>query len=480
MKKKQHFRKRRLHTPKQPHPAVQYLSQRVTFWIAVLSVLAFVTGNMMGQHGWRVFWKSVLGEQDDSLIVYTGTVPPVARVPDYLHWRATDGLTPLAFTDVPARLLVSLPRYDGVHQKSSNDRSMYSIGYMGSYVTGGEGDGSHPGVDIRMPVGTPLQSIMNGVVSRVGEDVGGFGHYIVIRHPNVPDPDRPTKTIVLYSVYAHLSETGVREGEVVSKGQQIGKSGQSGLASGPHLHFQIDRDTFKDGTKVPYHPYWPFTTADARAAHLTFDQAVDSTLFQQRGYGSTVNPMLYVQAQYAPNLVAQSATDEKNLTPAERRDQRIAQRRSAYQAEQKLAAVKTSLVARAEESQSASSAAASSVSSIPQETAPAPVSSVPSITHAAVAGIDIEVPRSFTGRKWETVTVILRDAQGDVAASAALDHDLTLRTAFGRAEFRPPVLSSLDFRNGKATVQVLPLGHQTLVLEIKPDNVLSDPMRYKE
>ncbi|MDD5740297.1 MAG: hypothetical protein PHO20_06040, partial [Candidatus Peribacteraceae bacterium] len=59
-----------LHRAAEPH-AFHYLAQRTSFWVAILSLLAFVTGNMIGQHGWQVFWKSVMGRDDDSLIVYT-------------------------------------------------------------------------------------------------------------------------------------------------------------------------------------------------------------------------------------------------------------------------------------------------------------------------------------------------------------------------------------------------------------------------
>ena len=43
----------------------------------------------------------------------------------------------------------------------------------------------------------------------------------------------------LYSVYYHLSELGVNEGDMVKQGQLIGKSGATGLATGPHLHWEM-------------------------------------------------------------------------------------------------------------------------------------------------------------------------------------------------------------------------------------------------
>ena len=74
------FRVKTLQKRKEPH-ALHFLTEKMSFWVAVFSLFAFVTGNMVGQHGWRVFWKSVLGEFDDSLIVYEGTVPPIVPSP---------------------------------------------------------------------------------------------------------------------------------------------------------------------------------------------------------------------------------------------------------------------------------------------------------------------------------------------------------------------------------------------------------------
>src|SRR3989338_3953731 len=100
-----------LYRRREPH-AFQFLSQRVTFWVAALSVIAFVTGNMMGQHGWHVFWKSVLGGYDDSLIVYTGTVSPVEYVPDYTKWSLYGGnAEEHTYRQVPKDVLIPLPSY---------------------------------------------------------------------------------------------------------------------------------------------------------------------------------------------------------------------------------------------------------------------------------------------------------------------------------------------------------------------------------
>jgi murein DD-endopeptidase MepM/ murein hydrolase activator NlpD len=87
----------------------------------------------------------------------------------------------------------------------------------------------HHGVDVAVPVGTPVTAMKNGEVTFAGE-MSGYGLVVFIRHgPN------------LRTVYGHLSAIVVRKGDRVKGGQEIGKSGQSGNAAGPHLHFEIQR-----------------------------------------------------------------------------------------------------------------------------------------------------------------------------------------------------------------------------------------------
>ena len=88
----------------------------------------------------------------------------------------------------------------------------------------------HKGVDIAVPVGTPVKATAGGKVTRSGwqdKDHGvGYGQRIEIDHGNGNK-----------SVYGHLSERGVKVGTPVSRGQVIGKSGNTGKSSGPHLHY---------------------------------------------------------------------------------------------------------------------------------------------------------------------------------------------------------------------------------------------------
>lgn len=89
---------------------------------------------------------------------------------------------------------------------------------------------THLGMDFADDVGTPIFAAENGeVIASMGSaQSGGFGEYIVIKHPDGN-----------YTGYAHLSERMKVQGANVSKGQQIGKMGSTGNSTGSHLHFSV-------------------------------------------------------------------------------------------------------------------------------------------------------------------------------------------------------------------------------------------------
>jgi murein DD-endopeptidase MepM/ murein hydrolase activator NlpD len=87
----------------------------------------------------------------------------------------------------------------------------------------------HNGQDFKVPYGTEVYATGNGEVVESGYSSGGFGNYIVIDHD-----------YGLQTLYGHLSEIKVSKGTKVKRGELIGKSGDSGLSSGPHLHYQVE------------------------------------------------------------------------------------------------------------------------------------------------------------------------------------------------------------------------------------------------
>lgn len=482
--KKQGFRRKSLHKRKErPGQAASYLKQKTSFFMAALSLTAFVAGNMAGEHGWYAFYKAVLGNADDALITYTGTVTPIELVPDYSRWSTYGGNgEEHTFRQVPKDMLIPLPKYDqAAAEKGLDMTGAYSVGNMGSYDTGAENGGSHPGVDIRVPVGTPIRSIANGIVEQVREDAGGYGLLIVIRHPHMPDPDRPTRETVLHSVYAHLSSQLVREGDIVEKGQQIGLSGQTGFVTGPHLHFQVDRDD------APWHPYWPFTGSEARSANLTTTQAINSGFHQDRLKEYTVHPMLLVQANRpATRQRDDGSSDVAASKPASARRTRSdiervrEERKSARIARLQREPVHAAAVAAAPAQPLPStvvdpSAIAPGTVAIASPDAPTPAS-----TGNPVASFDVQYPRQFSGREWLTVRITLLDESGKKTSEDQLKKDIYLRTAIGEAEFKPAVLRREDFADGVATVEMLPRGRRTVVLLLQPYAFQGQAMEFVE
>ena len=88
----------------------------------------------------------------------------------------------------------------------------------------------HNGVDYGAPTGTPVRTIGDGVVEFAGWQ-NGYGNVIHIKHGNE-----------FATVYAHLSRIDVAKGGKVEQGDTIGAVGQTGWATGPHLHFEVKVD----------------------------------------------------------------------------------------------------------------------------------------------------------------------------------------------------------------------------------------------
>ncbi|WP_020614348.1 M23 family metallopeptidase [Sediminispirochaeta bajacaliforniensis] len=86
----------------------------------------------------------------------------------------------------------------------------------------------HKGIDIAFRRGKPIVAAANGKVVERKYDAMGFGNYVVIRHP-----------YGFATKYAHMDTVYVEEGDVVTQGQKIGTMGNTGLSTGPHVHFEV-------------------------------------------------------------------------------------------------------------------------------------------------------------------------------------------------------------------------------------------------
>jgi Membrane proteins related to metalloendopeptidases len=88
---------------------------------------------------------------------------------------------------------------------------------------------AHKGVDYAAPIGTPVKATADGIVAFAGSN-GGYGREIILRHGEKYN-----------TVYGHLSKyaRGISAGKRIKQGQIIGYVGMSGLATGPHLHYEF-------------------------------------------------------------------------------------------------------------------------------------------------------------------------------------------------------------------------------------------------
>jgi len=158
-----------------------------------------------------------------------------------------------------------------------------------------EGMGSHPGVDIarlsngQSANGQAVHAIYDGLVVQVNRDSRngkGWGNCLLIQHTNIPDAG------TIYSAYGHMDrfEGNFVPGQTrVSKGQIIGYVGSTGKSTGPHLHFQLDRDLGGN------HPYFP--------------NPVNQPDRNGRVLHKTINPMKFVQDHLSSPAVSVNEGD---------------------------------------------------------------------------------------------------------------------------------------------------------------------------
>lgn len=99
---------------------------------------------------------------------------------------------------------------------------------------------THQGTDFRSPEGTVVYAASNGEVIKADEDKA-YGKFIIIKHDDTFE-----------TLYAHLNEFSVKEGDKISSGQVIAHVGNTGYSTGPHLHYEIR----KNGERVNPEEYF--------------------------------------------------------------------------------------------------------------------------------------------------------------------------------------------------------------------------------
>ncbi|MFM7313696.1 MAG: M23 family metallopeptidase [Cyanobium sp.] len=170
----------------------------------------------------------------------------------------------------------------------------------------------HAGRDLAAPEGTPVVAALSGRVVSSGL-AGGYGLAIEVEHEG---PRRRT-------LYGHLSELYVREGQMVRQGEVIGRVGSTGLSTGPHLHFElrlpqeggwvaVDPGQLDPGGLFPAGQ--PGAGGPTDAVALLVGQLVQSLERPRSPLGSTAVPGLPAQRPLPPhrNLPAPAPLPPRN------------------------------------------------------------------------------------------------------------------------------------------------------------------------
>ena len=165
----------------------------------------------------RTFPEEVLHLDDRNTSIKTDNSPERAA--------QIDKLNDILFTTMPSDIFslkkFTTPTESQRYTAYCGDRRTYV------YTNGKSSTSLHYGNDYGVPTGTEVRSCAAGKVV-MAESRISTGWSVVIEH--LPG---------LYSLYYHMNELSVKEGDMVTQGQLLGKSGATGLATGPHLHWEV-------------------------------------------------------------------------------------------------------------------------------------------------------------------------------------------------------------------------------------------------
>lgn len=89
----------------------------------------------------------------------------------------------------------------------------------------------HWGMDFTAPIGTPIYATGDGVVEMSGFDKQGFGNHVIINHG-----------FGYQTEYGHMYQIVVHNGQKIKRGEQIGTVGNTGLSTGPHVHYEVHKN----------------------------------------------------------------------------------------------------------------------------------------------------------------------------------------------------------------------------------------------
>ncbi len=170
-------------------------------------------------------YAHLAGYQNSELISHTMRRVDQLASQLYIQSKSYDEVFEMALNK--ADMLASIPAIIPISRGTDRLISGYGMRIHPIYKT----MRMHAGVDFTAPPGTPIYATGNGEVVRVERNNYGYGRMVVIDHG-----------YGYQTLYAHMSEFNVRRGQKVQRGEIIGKVGNTGTSTAPHLHYEIHRN----------------------------------------------------------------------------------------------------------------------------------------------------------------------------------------------------------------------------------------------
>ena len=188
-------------------------------------------------------YKDLEGYNNSELIIATTKKIDQITKQLYIQSKSFDDVIELAKNK--AVMLASIPAIQPVSNKNLKQMaSGFGMRIHPIYKT----QQFHAGMDFTAKIGTPIYATGNGKIEKVESSARGYGKYVIIDHG-----------FGYKTLYAHMSKFKVTIGQKVNRGDVIGYVGNTGLSSGPHLHYEVH----KYGEKInPVNFYFNDLTAE--------------------------------------------------------------------------------------------------------------------------------------------------------------------------------------------------------------------------
>jgi murein DD-endopeptidase MepM/ murein hydrolase activator NlpD len=175
-------------------------------------------------------YASLEGYNNSNLIISTSKKLDVLTKKAYVQSKSYDEI--IALAKKKGEMLMAIPSIQPV---SNKDLTCAASGWGWRIHPIYKIKKFHTGMDFTSPVGSDIYATGNGVVETVETAYRGYGLHVIINHG-----------FGYKTLYAHMSKVNVHQGEHVKRGDIIGYVGNSGLSTGPHLHYEV----IKGGEKV--------------------------------------------------------------------------------------------------------------------------------------------------------------------------------------------------------------------------------------